>query len=104
MEGTETITIRIRGTLDSMTPRVEDTETITIRIRGTLDSETIRVEDMETITIGIRGTSDTIDHQDIITTELLYITTGDPPIALTTTKHFQMTSKYPIRVIVTSLF
>ena len=104
MGGTETISIRIRGTLDSITPRMEDTETITIRIRETSDSETIRVEDMETITIRIRGTSDTVDHQDIITTELLYITTGDPPIALTTTKHFQMTSKYPIRVIVTSLF
>ena len=104
MGGTETIPIRIRGTLDSITPRMEDTETITIRIRETSDSETIRVEDMETITIKIRGTSDTVDHQDIITTELLYITTGDPPIVLMTNKHIQMTSKYPIRVMSTSLF
>ena len=72
MGGTETITIRIRGTLDSITPRVEDTETITIRIRETLDTENIRVEDMETITIRIRGTSDSVDHQDIITTEILH--------------------------------
>ena len=100
----ETITIRIRGTLDSMTPRVEDTETMTIRIRGTLDSGTPRMEDTETITIRIRGTSDTVDHQDIITTELLYITTRDPPIALTNTNHIQITSKYPIRIIATSLF
>ena len=104
MGGTETISIRIRGTLDSITPRMEDTETITIRIRETLDSETIRVEDMETITIKIRGTSDTVDHQGIITTELLYITTGDPPIVLMINKHIQMTSKYPIRVMATSLF
>ena len=83
---------------------MEDTETITTRIRETLDSETIRVEDMETITIKIQGTSDTVDHQGLITTELLYITSGDPPIVLMTNKHIQMTSKYPIRVMASSLF